>query len=98
MHKIFITNLASHNVIMKGVQNLFIHNSYISRICALKIHLTHGFIGRCEIHVTFVHSKVCTSFINTYIHVLNLCSTYDIVYMCKMSKLINEQILQDFHY
>jgi hypothetical protein len=28
----YITNLASHNLIMKIVQNVFIHNSYISHI------------------------------------------------------------------
>ncbi len=30
--KTFITNLTSHNLTMEIVQNLFIHNSYVSHI------------------------------------------------------------------
>ncbi len=53
---IYITNLTSHDLVMEIVQNSFIHNSNVP--CTNIVHrkLTHIFIRRCEICVTFVHS------------------------------------------
>jgi hypothetical protein len=65
---------------MEIVQNSFIHNLYILHIDIVnwKHICTHKFIGRCKICVTFIHSYVHISSINTFIRVLNMFSTYDI--------------------
>jgi hypothetical protein len=49
----YMTNLASHNLVMEIMQN-----SYVSCINIVDWkHVWHmGFIGRCRIHVTFIHS------------------------------------------
>jgi len=54
----YIANLTSHNLVMEIMQNSFIHNSYVSCINIVDWkHVWHmGFIGRCEICVTFIHS------------------------------------------
>ncbi len=63
-------NLTSHDLIIKIVQNLFIHNSYVLCIDIVHWkHIWHKFIGRWKICVKFVHSKVHISSINTFIHV-----------------------------
>jgi len=53
-----ITTLTSHDLIMEIMQNLFIHDLYVSHINIMhwKHNFTHRFIGRCEICVTFIHS------------------------------------------
>jgi hypothetical protein len=55
--KAYIIFLASHNIIMEIMQNLFIHNLYVSYTDIVHWkHIWHKLIRRCKMHVTFVHS------------------------------------------
>jgi hypothetical protein len=53
--------------------------------CVLKTHFTHGFIGICEISVTFVHSYDHVSFVDTFIYVSNLFQC--MIFVCKCTNL-----------
>jgi hypothetical protein len=73
-----ITNITFHDLIIKIVQNLFIHNSYISHI---DITITNTFdtqiykkMGNSYNIYSFIGS---TSFVNIFICVSNVFSMYD---------------------
>jgi hypothetical protein len=74
-----ITNLTSHNLVTEIMQNSFIimvHFTHWNH--ALKTHLKNNNYKKMQNCVTFVHSQVCTSYLNTFICVSNMFSMHEI--------------------
>jgi hypothetical protein len=95
---IHITNLASHNLIMEIMQNLFIHNSYVSCIDIVHCNTFETHIYKKMWNSCHIHSFISPYFISQDIylcvkHVLNAW------YLCvKMYEPMNDQTLHNFHY
>ncbi len=91
-----ITNLTSHDLILKIMQNLFIHDLYISCIDIMHWkHIWHIFVGICEICATFIHSFIFYSL--THLYICQTCFEH-MIFMCEMYTPMNEWTSHGFHY
>jgi hypothetical protein len=94
----WITNLASQVLIMEIVQNLFIHNSYVSHIDI--VHWKHIWHTDLSKNVKFVWHLFIHRFVLhllTHLSMCQMCLQY-MIFVCKMYEPMNEQTLHNFHY